>query len=42
MKTPSVRDRLVGKPLIGFDTRPGAVRAPNVRAGGNTEVKPKA
>jgi hypothetical protein len=37
--TKSVRDRLVGKPLIGFDTK-GAVRAPRAAVGG--EVKPNA
>ena len=33
----TVRDRLVGKPLIGFKTKDGAVRMPTVKAG--AEVK---
>lgn len=36
----TVRDRLIGKDLIGFDTRAGVVRAPRVKAG--TEAKPGA
>lgn len=37
----TVRERLIGKNLIGFDTRAGVVRAPQAKVGG-TEVKPAA
>jgi hypothetical protein len=36
----SMREQLVGKPLIGFDTRAGVVRTPRVKLG--AEIKSKA
>jgi hypothetical protein len=40
MKTAqTTRDRLTGKPLIGFDTKAVVVRAPRSKVGG--EVKPR-
>ena len=38
MKKTPVREQLVGKPLIGFDTKAGAVRAPRSKVGGG-EIK---
>jgi hypothetical protein len=42
MKNPStsVRDRLIGKRLIGFDTRAGVARTPRAMVGTGGEIKP--
>jgi hypothetical protein len=37
----AIRDRLVGQPLIGFDTRPEVVDAPRAKVGG-VEIAPRA
>ncbi len=39
--TTVIRDKLVGKPLIGFDTRPQTLATPRAKVG-NAEIAPRA
>jgi hypothetical protein len=38
----ATREKLVGKPLIGFDTRPETLAAPRAKVGGTEIAAPRA